>query len=117
MASFERILKFENLPSELRVTSKTTTTNEIVIGTSIQSIFTTTATACSSSHNSNENVPNWRTDLMEDIDSIVSNRDGSLIAAVTSTSISILNGLDGNVLMTKHVGVSGKHGSYIFDCI
>lgn len=94
-------MKIEEVPSNVTVNNETTTTNAIVMGNAIQSICKSTDPKSDTDH--------WRTELHEDIYSIVSNKDGSLIAAVTSTSISILNAHNGSVLMTKHVGVSGKY--------
>jgi hypothetical protein len=101
MATFESIMKIEEVPSNVTVNNETITTNAIVMGNAIQSICNITDQKIDKDH--------WRTELNEDIYSIVSNKDGSLIAAVTSTSISILNAHNGSVLMTKHVGVSGKN--------
>lgn len=75
-------------------TPTTVTRNAILVNSScIQSIFETKASA-----------PCWKSTLHEDVHSIISNRDGSLIAALTSTSVSILNGNSGQILVMKNIG-------------
>ena len=54
---------------------------------------------------------NWKTDLHYQVSEVTSNHDGSIIAASTvDGSVSILNGSNGDVLLTKSISSNTEDG-------